>query len=191
MVENFIGEYKISDDAVDEILSYWQFNKSIARQGTISKLGNDPHPDDTYKKSLELFIEPHEINNFLYAKELFHCLEQYKKDFEHSDRVESYAITEQTKIQYYDKGWGFYEWHFENDGTDHSIVRHLVFATYLNDVEDGGTEFLYQGYRTTAKKGSTIIFPAIWTHTHKSQVTNNQEKYLITGWFNFIKKISI
>ena len=38
-----------------------------------------------------------------------------------------------------------------------------------------------------AKKGKTIIFPAIWTHTHKGEITKNQEKYIITGWFNFIK----
>ena len=75
----------------------------------------------------------------------------------------------------------------ENDGFPTVINRHLVFCTYLNNVENGGTEFLYQDFVTEAKKGSTIIFPAGWTHTHRGQISQNQEKYIITGWFNFIQ----
>jgi hypothetical protein len=32
--------------------------------------------------------------------------------------------------------------------------------TYLNDVDDGGTDFLYQKLTTPAKKGLTLIWPA-------------------------------
>ena len=58
--------------------------------------------------------------------------------------------------------------------------------TYLNDVENGGTDFLYQKITTPAKKGLTIIWPATWTHTHKCHISNTQEKYIITGWFSYV-----
>jgi hypothetical protein len=61
--------------------------------------------------------------------------------------------------------------------------------TYLNDVEDGGgTEFLNQKLVVHAKKGKTLIWPADWTHTHRGVVSPTQEKYIITGWLNYMDK---
>ena len=67
--------------------------------------------------------------------------------------------------------------------------RALVFMTYLNDVEDGGTEFLHQNVYTPAKKGLTLIWPAYWTHTHRGVVSKLKEKYIVTGWINFINQL--
>lgn len=179
---NFIEEYQISDEAVDQLLEYWHDNKDKAKNGLI---GNG-ELNEQVKKSLEIMIEPQELKNFLYLDELLNCKKQYTSKYNFADRVDFYGITHSVKIQYYDKGWGFYKWHIENNGELGIIKRHLVFSTYLNDVENGGTEFLYQDYVTQAKKGSTIIFPAIWTHAHKGQISQDQEKYIITGWFNFL-----
>lgn len=57
--------------------------------------------------------------------------------------------------------------------------------TYLNDVQNGGTEFLYQKITTKAKKGLTLIWPSDFTHTHRGQICD-KTKYIITGWFDFI-----
>ena len=57
--------------------------------------------------------------------------------------------------------------------------------TYLNDVSDGGTEFLHQNLNIPAEKGLTLIWPSDWTHTHKDVISKNDCKYLITGWFNY------
>jgi hypothetical protein len=180
---NFIGEYQISEEAVDELIDYWNTDKANAEDGTV---GNN-RVDKEFKKSLEIMIAPEDLTNFLYRDELLKCLKEYTSKYKFADNVEFYGINHGTKIQYYDKGWGFYKWHMENDGFTGVINRHLVFTTYLNDVENGGTEFLYQDCVTKAKKGSTIIFPAGWTHTHKGQISENQEKYIITGWFNFLE----
>ena len=179
---SFIGEYQISDKAVDELIDYWHINKSKAKQGLV---GNGDL-DEKIKKSLEIMIAPEDLTNLLYKKELLKCLKQYTSEYKFADDVEFYGINHGTKIQYYDKGWGFYKWHIENDGNPSVINRHLVFSTYLNNVKNGGTEFLYQDCVTKAKKGSTIIFPAGWTHAHKGQISKNQEKYINTGWFNFL-----
>jgi hypothetical protein len=58
--------------------------------------------------------------------------------------------------------------------------------TYLNTVTDnGGTEFLNQQLIINAEKGKTVIWPADWTHTHRGVVSATQDKYIITGWFNY------
>ena len=55
--------------------------------------------------------------------------------------------------------------------------------TYLNDVEDGGTDFLYQNIQTKAEKGLTLIWPSIFTHTHKGIISPTKEKQIVTGWY--------
>ena len=45
-------------------------------------------------------------------------------------------------------------------------------------------KFLYQNKLINAKKGLTLIWPAYWTHTHKGQISNKNEKYIATGWYS-------
>ena len=61
----------------------------------------------------------------------------------------------------------------------------LVFMTYLNDVEDGGTQFKYQNLITPAKKGLTLIWPTDFTHTHRGVISQTKEKYIVTGWYSY------
>jgi len=59
---------------------------------------------------------------------------------------------------------------------------------YLNDVEEGGeTEFHYQDMKVKPKKGSLIIFPAGFTHTHKGNIPLSDEKYVVTSWLMYNK----
>ena len=69
--------------------------------------------------------------------------------------------------------------------TRSAIFRHLVFMTYLNTVDDGGTHFYYQKLKTKAKKGLTLIWSSAWTHTHRGIISKTKEKYILTGWYNF------
>jgi len=59
--------------------------------------------------------------------------------------------------------------------------------TYLNDVDEGGTEFKNQKIKLPARKGLTTIWPTDWTHTHRGVISKTQDKYIITGWFNYVK----
>jgi predicted 2-oxoglutarate/Fe(II)-dependent dioxygenase YbiX len=86
---------------------------------------------------------------------------------------------------------GYHKWH--SDGMRDRI---MTFILYLNDIEEGGeTEFLYQKKRIKPKAGTLVIFPASYTHTHRGNpVLSNQEKHIITGFFNYkidnhIKKV--
>ena len=95
-----------------------------------------------------------------------------------------YNITNGYNIQYYKPKAGFKQWHSERSLPKNS-KRLLVFMTYLNDVEDGGTEFKYQNITSPAKKGLTLLWPVDWTHTHRGQISKTNEKYIVTGWLSF------
>ena len=54
---------------------------------------------------------------------------------------------------------------------------------YLNDVEEGGgTSFYYQNKTVTPKRGTLVIAPASFTHTHRGEVPVSNDKYILTSW---------
>mgnify|MGYP003351836575 CR=1 FL=1 len=58
-----------------------------------------------------------------------------------------------------------------------------VYLMYLNDVEEGGeTEFLYYPKRIKPKKGTLIMWPAGFTHTHRGNPPISNEKYIVATW---------
>jgi hypothetical protein len=57
---------------------------------------------------------------------------------------------------------------------------------YLNDVQNGGeTEFLYQSLRIKPTKGTAIVWPSEFTHTHRGNPPLSNNKFIITSWFEF------
>ena len=61
----------------------------------------------------------------------------------------------------------------------------MVFMTYLNDVDNGGTEFYHQNLKVNAEKGLTLLWPSDWIHTHRGIITKKQNKFILTGWLNY------
>ena len=76
---------------------------------------------------------------------------------------------------------GYKSWHCESSNLN-TASRLLVWSFYLNNAKSG-TQFRH--FRTTrAKMGRGVIFPAAWTHFHKSE-PNKGLKYLVTGWVRY------
>ena len=104
--------------------------------------------------------------------------------------LEEWDLSRISHIQYYAPSSSYFVWHQEN-GCD--LTRVLTWMTYLNTVDDpddeygGGTAFYFQDKKEKAIKGKTLIWPADWTHHHRGIVSHTQEKYIITGWGEFIK----
>jgi len=93
-------------------------------------------------------------------------------------------------VQKYDKSVGGYHyWHSEiYPQLPHNEPLHRVLALlyYLNDVDEGGeTEFHYQPVKAKPKKGSLVIFPAGFTHSHKGHIPFSNDKYVVTAWLMF------
>ena len=112
------------------------------------------------------------------------CLEQYVKIYPELMISGFFNINTNFNIQHYNVNEGFNYYHYERDGLS-TCSRNLVFMTYLNDVEDGGTQFKYQNLITPAKKGLTLIWPTDFTHTHRGVISQTKEKYIVTGWYTY------
>lgn len=84
------------------------------------------------------------------------------------------------QIQKTDSGKG-YVWH-DDFYHDYEKARELTYILYLNDVDEGWTQF-YNGDQILPKAGRVIIFPATWTYVHQGYPPL-QTKYLMTGWIH-------
>lgn len=176
-----MGGWFIPEKVCDDLIELYNQNKSFTKKGEVGE--NEYMPE---KKQSTEFTIPFD-NNFLAFKNYVLCLKdvltEYKKKYPFSDKVDKYQVNENIKIQHYKPTEGYYVWHAENQGNKRH--RHLVFMTYLNTVEDAGTEFYHQGITTPCKKGLTLIWPSAWTHYHRGVTNMNYDKYIITGWYGF------
>ena len=183
-----VGGWFIPENICDELITFFKTNSHKQISGTTNKAGVGITVDTEIKKSTDITIPIDEdfypIN--LYRDALQSCLNEYIKKYSFVNNCERFSITEGYNLQYYKPGDGYIQYHFEKGASEHSKKRLLVFMTYLNDVPDGGTDFLYQKITTPAKKGLTLIWPSDWTHTHKSQISYTQEKYIATGWYSIL-----
>ena len=181
----FIGAYQISEDICDELVSYFDKNERVANEGLFMYDEGESKVDHSWKQSKDLRVgqNEHHFPIWDYRQYLTLSLRRYMSVYQEIYDLAAFNINEDYIIQKYPIGGGFKQWHFERT-SNVNIGRHLVFMTYLNDVEDGGTHFKYQDFLCPAKKGLTLIWPADWTFTHKGQVSNTKEKYIITGWYS-------
>ena len=195
--QTFIGGWYMSEEICDQILDLYNNNKSLHEPGVVGtdiinedgKVTSRPHIDAEAKKCTQLRVLKNAQQLSLYNIHLQAILDSYKQKYKWVDSVGTYDIIENMTIQHYKPGEGFYKWHTENTGYSYNLNRHLVFMTYLNDVENGGTEFYhFPDLKIQARKGLTLIWPAGWTHTHKGVISDVDEKYIITGWYSFYDK---
>lgn len=183
-MSNFILKDKLKNlDLCDKLIEYHKVSPykqpGASTYGAVDKISTD------------IGIDPSQYEHptvLEYLKELQVILEKYMKKYPMSNYYAPFQIRENINIQHYKLGEGYPTWHTERaNSLLPTVNRHLVFMTYLNDVDDGGgTEFYHQKLITKARKGSTLIWPADWTHTHRGIVSPTEEKYIITGWYSFI-----
>ena len=184
MTEIFIKKYKINNSVCKNLIDFYEDNTHRQVEGTI---GNNVVEKET-KQCTEMYFTINEPIIVSYLNELENCVNEYKNAFEELNSIASWSIVEKIKIQKYKPGEAFYKWHYENDGQKNSISsrRLLAFMTYLNTIDNGGeTQWKYQKIETKAVQGDTLIWPVDWTHTHKGCISNNEIKYIITGWYSF------
>ena len=192
---SFVGGWFIDESICDELVKFFDLNTKLAEPGT-TFLEDRSIINSEVKDSLDLSFNTRDpipilgeewgpLNPLnIYLDNLQEVLNLYLERYRHSSYVERFEV-QGFNIQRYNPGGGFKKWHCERTGPQDSS-RHLVFMTYLNDVPEGGTEFLYQDLKLPAKKGLTVLWPSDWTHTHKGIISKEHEKYIITGWYNYI-----
>jgi len=124
----------------------------------------------------------------LYTNALEPCLRNYIGTFPYLSSfnyVSSAALLQVTQP----RGGGYHMFHAEN--IDWNVNdRVLAWMIYLNDVEAGETEFLYQGIRVKPKTGRVVLWPASFTHLHRGNPPSTT-KYIITGWWQGVNGLRV
>ena len=109
----------------------------------------------------------------------------YLKAFPLFHNTEKHSIYE-VKIQKTKPSGGYHIWHCENSRKS-GCRRLFVFSLYLNDVKEGGeTEFLYQKCRVKPQKNRLVMWPSHVTHTHRGNPPLSGDKYILTGWMEYM-----
>ena len=182
---SFIGGWFIPKKICKNIINYFEKNIEKSIEGCFGDT-NDTKIDKNIKDSKDLKIEGNctEPPFDQYRIYLQNCLNKYLKKYPDANDCQRFNA-DYYNIQYYPPNGGFKKWHSEACSRNTSY-RHLVFMTYLNDVKNAGTEFKYQKIKTECKQGLTLIWPTSFTHTHRGIINKKKEKYILTGWFNFI-----
>jgi hypothetical protein len=185
-MNNFILESALNDLTVcDELIDYHKNSpnkfsgKVVDDNGKLSTVAKVKISTDVILLQSEVGIK--------YMNELQNVVNMYMDKYPYCSAGARWSIFENTVIQYYKPTEGFLMYHCERGSNNvPETYRHLVFMTYLNDVDDEGeTEFFHQSIKVKPKKGKTLIWPADWTHTHRGITSPTQEKYIITGWFSY------
>jgi len=189
---NFIETFFLEDlEICDQLIKLHQQSKD-KKPGRSSINGKsfflDPKIKDSTDVSITEYFAHSEIANYMY--ELNQLLKKYIEKYHFCNWYSPWSIIEPINIQHYKPTQAYHAWHTERTSNDPiTASRHLVFMTYLNDINIGGeTEFFYQQVKIKPKKGLTVFWPADWTFTHRGLPSENEEKYIITGWYNYFNK---
>ena len=169
----------------------WKENSNflLVNKGTLYIKSSDLEIREV-KRSCDLTTHLHlQTNPFsnIIRPALMSCIAKYSKKYY---SLEKYSPSWQPdtlfNIQKYEsENDGYKIWHCEH-GPGTSSNRFLVWTIYLNDAKSG-TEFMH--YSTVSSKiGRCIIFPAAFTHMHRSEL-NRGLKYIATGWISYMDSI--
>ena len=181
-LNNFIFGSYIDHEICDQLIDIHE-NNEFKESGKI----NNGVVDKEKKDSEDSAYLCNDSRIQSYITELDKCVKLYIDHYPWCDSYCSWSIIDFINIQKYYPNGAFHEWHTERRSCiAPDVSRHLVFMTYLNDIEDGGeTEFFHQQLRIKPQKGLTVIWPADWTFTHRGVPSKKETKYIITGWFNY------
>ena len=187
-LNQFISGWYINKKVCTNLIKYFE-NSPNQQLGQLHVKGK-PGINEKYKLSTDVYIsnlnQDKEILS--YHKELTTVIEKYKKQYTYCDWPHDRWGIESYNIQRYKPNEGYFKEHCERTGVSTSW-RHLTYMTYLNDVEKGGeTEFIYQKLKIKPETGLTLIWGTDWTTTHRGIVAKTETKYIMTGWFSYVRQ---
>lgn len=188
--DQFIGMYSdvFPEHWCKHMIDYFERSRNYGiihnRQDAENALKSDKEDE-----SIFLNVSNHDFGSFggenaidIFWKGLQTCFDEYTKEY--SVLKHCNITCSSVKIQKTSPGGGYHVWHSEQGNGEHAN-RSLVYAVYLNNIEEAGeTEFLYQKLRVPPKENCCLIWPAAYTHAHRGNVVHgSRAKYIITGWF--------
>lgn len=184
---SFILGWYMDDTQLCDVIIDWFKITDDKKPGVIHNEFGERAIDKSIKDSVDSQI-PEGVLLDEYYRHLDNCLVLYSERYPLVFYGDNLGVLQKPNIQYYPPGGGFKIWHSERLGcTEPGASRVLAFMTYLNDVNDeGGTQFYHQKLTIRPEKGLTVIWPADWTYFHRGVPSPSEEKYIVTGWYNYV-----
>jgi hypothetical protein len=196
MIKDFIGvfEKSLGNDLCDYYANHFEKMKSAgfsyrrSPEETASLSKSDEAANLFRSESLTMMMlgmgNPKSRNSML-MQSIWNGYKLYSEAYSGLSKYPQHSVVE-IKIQKTLPTEGYHVWHCEDAGLTNSN-RILAWMIYLNDVKEGGeTEFLYQSMRVAPKKGTLVIWPAGFSHMHRGNPPLSGEKYIMTGWFQYV-----
>ena len=182
-VSPFICQYQMADtDCCEESImnanrsGRWNRSQTVGGRDLYSR-----DSDQLYFSSEAPQIE-HE-NIMMFAQD---CLEHYMTERKNAGAQPHFAMPEGYSILRYKPGEAYHAAH-SDAGWPNLVHRHLTFGMFLNTVKTGGElEFVQQELKVKPVEGRGVIFPASWTHTHRS-LPCDVDRYVFNIFYGFMK----
>jgi len=186
-MKDFIEVYPnaLSDEFCDNVIDFYQQTNDdykLSRTRKYNALDSDN--EFIFLDSVSHNISRHMFNEF---SDVFwnNCYTDYSAKYGIVPNLSTHQFYRDIKIQRTEPTEGYHIWHCEHDSRE-TGTRLLLVIAYLNTIEEGGeTEFLYQSRRIKAEKGTIMICPSGFTHTHRGNPPLSATKYIMNGWIEF------
>lgn len=191
ILHNSIGIWDnvVSQNWCDEVML--RFDEKVAAAEGVTD-------DDDYngimfrnnRKRIDVSLEMGNFESMHWYEEalkqkLEECLDEYAREITGtSGSMWSECEVVQCKLQRTPPKGGFCQVHYEQGNDIHCSRRFAVWILYLNDLDiSSGTDFLNHNMTVQPKAGRLAIWPAAYTHPHRSSPLIEEQKYICTGWF--------
>ena len=113
------------------------------------------------------------------------CLDHYTTEHKNAGNVPLFGAIEGYNILRYKPGEAYHAVH-PDWGWPQMSHRHLTFSMFLNTIPtDGELEFSQQNLKVAPVEGRSVIFPAAWTHAHRSLPTT-VDRYVFNIFYGFL-----
>ena len=192
-MKDFVGVFdnSLSSQQCNDVITYFEelrkYNLVFDRQSIGDSMAHEKKDETCFIFEPDTFYldKTHPVLTTV-LEQFWKCYTEYAKTYSVLLKSNKHGIVGM-RIQKTQPGGGYHNWHYENNGRIHG-GRFLAFIIYLNTVPVGGeTEFLYQETRVNAIEGRTVIWPAAFTHAHRGNQPIGSDKYIVTGWIEFME----
>jgi len=114
------------------------------------------------------------------------CLDHYLAERKHAANVPRFGMGEGYNVLRYKPGEAYHAVHSDGGPGGSTANRHLTFSMFLNTVNGGGElEFSEQGIKVHPVEGRGVIFPAAWTHAHRS-LPASVDRFVFNVFYGFL-----
>ena len=182
----YIKKKSISKNQCKEIIDWFEETPERQDRGLVGGAeGFVVRPEIKESTDITITIEENNLVNVILMPALNEGFYEYQSEYPTLAGTADWNVDVYYNIQKYPPGGGYKDLHFEHGSREESSRRILAWMFYLNDDWRGGTIFPYLKTKFRATAGTLLIWPAGFTHSHKSQITN-KTKYIATGWASYL-----